>query len=76
MFLFKVIDEINRERPEDNLISYFGNWPGKTIDILYEYHRLYPEGKLHIYSLLGFAVAVVSLVVLFGGSMLLGYILD
>jgi hypothetical protein len=63
MFLLMMIGEINRQRQEGDLISYFGFTPLKTLRIFREYRRLYPDGKLHVYSLISFAIAVISLII-------------
>jgi hypothetical protein len=51
MFFIMMIGEINRKRQEGNLVSFFGFTPLKTLRIFLEYRSLYPDGKLHIYSL-------------------------
>jgi hypothetical protein len=60
MFLMMMIAEINRKRPENDLVSYFGFTFFKMRRIFREYRRLYPGGKLHIYSRMSFAVSVIS----------------
>jgi hypothetical protein len=60
MFLYMMIGEINRKRAEGNLVSYFGFAFPKIQRIFNEYRLKYPNGKLHIYVLLAFAVAMVS----------------
>jgi hypothetical protein len=62
MCLIMMIGEINRKRQDGNLVSYFGFTFPKIQRIFGEYRRAYPEGKLHIYSLTAFAVAVIGLV--------------
>lgn len=59
MLTMIMIGEINRKRGEDNLVSYFGFTPQKSRMIIREYRRLYPDGKLHIYSYLA-VVAVIA----------------
>jgi hypothetical protein len=60
MLTMMMIGEINRKRREDDdLVSYFGFTPQKSRMIVREYRRLYPDGKLHIYSYL-MVVAVIA----------------
>jgi hypothetical protein len=61
-FLMMMIGEINRKRPEERLISYFGFAPPKMVQIFGEYRRCYPAGKLHVYSLAAYAIALFGLV--------------
>ena len=61
MFLIMMIGEINRKREGNHLISYFGFTFSKMLRIFREYRRLYPEGKLHIYSLFSFVAAMIGL---------------
>ena len=63
MFVMMMIGEINRKREDGKLISYFGFTPPKTMRIFDEYRRLYPNGKLHIYALTTFALAMIALIV-------------
>ena len=63
LFQTMMIGEINRKREDGNLVSYFGSTLPKTLRIFSEYRQSYPEGRLHIYSLLAFAVAIVALLV-------------
>ena len=58
-----MIGEINRKKSDDHLIAYFGFAPPKMGMIFQEYRSLYPEGRLHIYSLAAFGVTVVGLAV-------------
>lgn len=51
MTLIMMIGEINRKRQEGNLVSYLGFTFFKLLRIFREYRSLYPDGKLHIYSL-------------------------
>ena len=62
MFLIMMIGEINRQRGEGNLISYFGFTLPKMLHIFREYRRLYPNGKLHLYALASFAAAMLGLI--------------
>ena len=64
MFLTMMIGEINRKRPEGNLISYFGFTLPKLLHIFSEYRRLYPNGNLRAYALAAFAVMTIGAVVL------------
>ena len=62
MFLMMMIGEINRKREEENLISYFGFTFPKMLRIFGEYRRSYPSGKLHVYALGAFGLAVLGLI--------------
>ena len=64
LFTTMMTGEINRKRQEEDLASYFGLTPAKTLRIFHEYRRLYPGGKLHIYALAFFGVAVGGVVFL------------
>jgi hypothetical protein len=56
-----MIGEINRKRQEGNLMSYFcGSF--KMLEILSEYRRLYPGGKLHIYALVSTAIGMIGMI--------------
>jgi hypothetical protein len=59
MLTMIMIGEINRKRREGDLVSYIGFTPQKARMIFREYRRLYPDGKLHIYSYLA-VIAVVA----------------
>ena len=63
LFQMMMIGEINRKRPENKLVSYFGFTPFKTLRIFREYRHLYPVGKLHIYAPACFGLAMISLVI-------------
>lgn len=64
LFVTRMIGEINRTRREDNLISDLGFTPPKTLRIFREYRRLYPDGRLHIYALASFGVAMTSMLIM------------
>jgi hypothetical protein len=61
IFLTMMIGEVNRKRPEGNLISYFGFTGGKVARIFREYRREHPGGRLHIYALGGIVLAFAGL---------------
>jgi len=61
MLTMIMIGEINRKRQEGDLGSYFGFTPQKSRMIFREYRRLYPKGKLHIYSYLALAAVVAGM---------------
>jgi hypothetical protein len=61
-FLIMMIGEINRRRQDGSLISYFRFTFPKMLRIFREYRSSYPQGKLHIYALAAFALAMASLV--------------
>jgi hypothetical protein len=62
LFLFMMIGEVNRKRPDGEQISYFGHHYFKTKWIFGEYRKLYPEGAIHVYVLISIAVAFSGLV--------------
>jgi hypothetical protein len=62
MFLTMMIGEINRKRRDGSVVSYFGFTLPKILRIFGEYRRSYLEGKLHIYALTAFGVAIIGLV--------------
>lgn len=62
MFLMMMIGEINRKREEGNLVSYFGFTFPKMLRIFGEYRSLYPDGKLRVYALGSFALAMLGLI--------------
>jgi len=61
MLLTMMIGEINRKRQGGGLVSYFGFTFPKMLRIFGEYRSSYPEGKLHIYALVAFALAMIGL---------------
>jgi hypothetical protein len=61
MFLMMMIGEINRKRPDGNLVSYFGFAPLKVIRIFGEYRGLYPNGRMHMYSFAAIACTMIGL---------------
>jgi hypothetical protein len=62
MFLTMMIGEINRKRQDGNLVSYVGFTGPKVIRICSEYHRFYPGGKVLIFAVSAFALAMIGLV--------------
>lgn len=62
MLLMMMIGEINRKREEGNLVSYFGFTFPKVLRIFGEYRRSYPTGKLHLYALAAFVLAMLGLI--------------
>jgi hypothetical protein len=62
MFLTMMIGEINRKRDEGNPVSYFGFTFPKMLRIFGDYRRSYPAGKLHVYALGAFGLAVLGLI--------------
>jgi hypothetical protein len=62
LVMFRMIDEINRKRPEGEQMSHLGGPPLKTYRILDEYRRLYPAGRLHLYYWGSGAFAMINLV--------------
>jgi hypothetical protein len=63
MFTTMMISEINRQRKEDNQISYLGFTPPKTLKIFSEYRRLYPQGRLRHYADASFIAMMIALVI-------------
>jgi hypothetical protein len=63
MFVLMMIGEINRKKEDGKPISYVGFTPPKTLQIFGEYRRLYPNGKLQVYSLGMFAIGMIALAV-------------
>jgi hypothetical protein len=62
MFLMMMIGEVNRKREEGHLVSYFGFTFPKMLRIFGEYRRSYPTGKLHVYALGAFGLAILGLI--------------
>lgn len=62
MFLTMMIGEINRKRQDGNLVSYIGFSGPKVLRICSEYHRSYPDGKVLIYAIGAFSLAMIGLV--------------
>ncbi len=62
MYLTMMIGEINRKRQDGSLVSYFGFTFPKMLRIFGEYRFSYPDGRLHIYALTAFALAIIGLV--------------
>jgi hypothetical protein len=62
MFLMMMIGEVNRKRREGNLVSYFGFTFPKMLRIFGDYGRSYPTGKLHLYALGAFVLAILGLI--------------
>ena len=54
IFVAMMIGEIDRQRPESDLLSYFGFTPLKMLRILREYRALYPQGRLYNFVLAAF----------------------
>ena len=68
LLMFALIGKVNRYRPDDNQVPYFRfpPRPSKNLENLWifgEYHRLYPNGRLHVYFFLVVAVGFISLIV-------------
>ncbi len=47
-FLCQELGEVNRKRPPEEQISYWGMYPGKMAKIRAEYERFYPSGKIDL----------------------------
>lgn len=63
MFTTIMIAEINRQRKEDNQISYLGYHPPKMLQISREYRRLYPNGRLRYYANATFIIVMIALII-------------
>lgn len=61
-FVMMMIGEINRKRPPENQVSYFGYTFPKTRRIFREYANSYPSGNLHIFFLVSLLVAMAALI--------------
>jgi len=62
MLLTMMIGEINRKRQEGDLVSYFGFTFPKMLRSFGEYRRSCPKGKLHVYTLAAFVLAMAGLI--------------
>ena len=62
MCLTMMIGEINRKRQDGNLVSYVGFTGPKVMRICSEYHPSYPDGKVLIYAVGAFVLAMIGLV--------------
>ena len=62
MFLTMMIGEINRKRPDRDLVSYFGFTGLKIARICSEYRRSYPDGRVLTYAVGAFALTVVGMI--------------
>jgi hypothetical protein len=62
VFQLMMITQVNRKRPKGDLVSYYGFTFPRMVRIFGEYRQSYPEGRLHIYSLTAFVVAMIGLV--------------
>jgi hypothetical protein len=62
LLLTMMIGEINRTRKNGTLIFYVGFTFPKVLRVFSEYRASHPNGNLHIYTLVAFALAVASLI--------------
>lgn len=62
IYLIMMVGEINRKRKDGDLVSYLGFTFPKMLRIFGEYRRSYPVGRLHIYALASFALAIIGLI--------------
>ena len=60
---FAMTGEVNRKRSSGDQIPYFNFQPWKRMELLSEYRRLFPEGRLHVYI---FAAVAVTAIGVFG----------
>jgi hypothetical protein len=58
MFLTMMIGEINRKRHDGSLVSYVGFTAPKILRICKEYRRSYPNGRVLVYAVVAFALAM------------------
>lgn len=56
-----MIEEINRKKPSEKQISYFGSHFLKNIEIFGDYRQLCPEGRLHMRLIALLAASMVCL---------------
>jgi len=61
ILLVMMIGEINRKRQGAKLVSYIGFTFPKMLRIFSEYRSSYPAGRLHVYALLAFGLAILGL---------------
>jgi tellurite resistance protein TehA-like permease len=62
IYLTMMIGELNRKRQDGSHVSYVGFTFPKILRIFGEYRRSYPDGRMHIYALTAFALAIIGLV--------------
>lgn len=60
ILLMAMIGEVNRQRRQGDLVSYFGFSFPKLLRIWREYRQSYPSGSLHIYFVASFVVGMVG----------------
>jgi hypothetical protein len=63
LFLRKMIEEINRQRPEGDQVDYFWFTLPKSLRIFAEYRSLYPDGKYADHARAAIASAAVGMLV-------------
>jgi len=61
MVVFMMIGEINRRRPNDDTLKYFGFELDRIGRVTSEYRSLYPHGRLHVVLRGSLTVGFVSL---------------
>ena len=66
-FWLLIMEEVDRRRPELNLYSVFSafnrRW-NRNLEVVREYRSLCPNGKLHLYELVCFALAMAGMITL------------
>jgi hypothetical protein len=62
MFWFMIVGEVNRRKTDAEQVSYFGNHFAKAQNVLGEYRKHYPNGKLHFYLYGAITLAVAGIV--------------
>ena len=60
-FWFVMIGEVNRNKTDDHLTSYFGAYPGKGLRMVEEYRKACPNGKAHLYLFAATALMFIGL---------------
>jgi hypothetical protein len=69
MFHMMMVDQINDKRPVENHISHIRHRVPLIMHIIREYRSLYPQGKLHIYTLGSFALVLINVILLVVNSL-------
>jgi hypothetical protein len=61
LFLWKMVEAINRWRPEGDQVDYFWWALPKSLRVFEEYRTLYPDGKYANYALSAIASGAVGM---------------
>ncbi len=60
-----MVGELNRQRDDQDQMSYFGYYPQKVTRIFREYRKLYPDGRYDRYTYICFALTSLGIVAAF-----------